>query len=325
MNINRGLLFWGLALITAGVVALGVQQGFLDRDALAGAWRLWPVILIAIGLSIVLARTPFALIGILVGALVLGVVGGAVISVGPAFGECGGDAPDPGDLRQESGEFGADAASVTLEFDCGELEVAMADGAGWQTRTGASGDDQPQVNAGNATLEVRSPEGELDFFDGGRQRWEIELGSDVTYDLSVDVNAGDADLDLATGRFSALDVNPNAGALRIDLTGAAVEELAVQVNAGATDITASADSRIAGRLGINAGAVELCVPADVPMRFDVEGVAFGHNLDDDGHGLQEQGEDTWVTPGFTEADAVIDLRIEGNAGSFNLNPEGGCE
>ena len=32
MNYNRGLLFWGLALITGGAVALAAQQGYIDRD-----------------------------------------------------------------------------------------------------------------------------------------------------------------------------------------------------------------------------------------------------------------------------------------------------
>ena len=31
MNYHRGLLFWGLALITGGAVALAAQQGYIDR------------------------------------------------------------------------------------------------------------------------------------------------------------------------------------------------------------------------------------------------------------------------------------------------------
>ncbi len=82
MHLNRGLLFWGLALITAGATALAVQQDIIDRDVVAEAWKLWPVILIAIGLSIVLARTPFSVLGTVLAALILGVAGGALVSVG---------------------------------------------------------------------------------------------------------------------------------------------------------------------------------------------------------------------------------------------------
>jgi len=55
MTLNRGLLFWGLALITAGAVALAAQQGYLDKEALRDLWRLWPVILIVIGVSVVVS------------------------------------------------------------------------------------------------------------------------------------------------------------------------------------------------------------------------------------------------------------------------------
>ena len=66
MHINRGLLFWGLALVTAGVVALASAQGWIDIPIMADLWSFWPVILIVIGLAIVLSRTPFAVIGVVV-------------------------------------------------------------------------------------------------------------------------------------------------------------------------------------------------------------------------------------------------------------------
>src|SRR5690242_19934577 len=55
VRMHRGLLFWGLGLLSAGVVALAIQQNLVDRNVMAGAWRLWPLILVAIGLSLVLS------------------------------------------------------------------------------------------------------------------------------------------------------------------------------------------------------------------------------------------------------------------------------
>ena len=51
---NRALLFWGVALVTAGAIALAAQAGALPRDALGGLWRYWPVILIVIGAFVLL-------------------------------------------------------------------------------------------------------------------------------------------------------------------------------------------------------------------------------------------------------------------------------
>src|SRR5918995_6587433 len=110
MHINRGLLFWGGAVVTAGVVALAASQGWIDSTQLVGLWRLWPVILITIGLSIILSRTPFALVGTVVAALVVGVAGGAAFSVG---GLSCGDAPTSTDLS--GGEFTLPEATIHLE------------------------------------------------------------------------------------------------------------------------------------------------------------------------------------------------------------------
>ena len=76
MRVSRGLLFWCLGFITAGAVALAVQQGYLDRNAVADACRLWPLILIAIGLSLIARRTQWAIAGTVLSAVVIGAIVG---------------------------------------------------------------------------------------------------------------------------------------------------------------------------------------------------------------------------------------------------------
>ena len=48
MRINRGLVFWGVALITAGAVALAIQSGVIAGESARDLWRFWPVVLIVI-------------------------------------------------------------------------------------------------------------------------------------------------------------------------------------------------------------------------------------------------------------------------------------
>jgi hypothetical protein len=318
MQINRGLVFWGIALVTAGIVALAFQQGYLDRDALAGAWRLWPVVLIAIGLSIVLSRTPFAVLGTIAAALVVGAAGGALISVGPGFASCGG--PEPASLTTRDGAFSGDAASVELDFNCGTLEVALTDGNGWSVASGQSDGEEAQIEATDASLTVSSPDR---GFMGGEQRWEIGLGSDLTYAMSIDVNAATTVLNLADGSFSELSVDPNAGSLTLDLRGTSVASFSLDMNAGSASFQVDADTDLDGTVGINAGSLELCADPETAVRFTVEeNLTFSHDLDDSD--LVRNG-DTWASANFDTADRTIDLRLEGNAASFSFNPEGGCE
>jgi len=322
MMLHRGLLFWGLALITAGAVALAAQQNVLDRNALAGAWRLWPLILIAIGLSIVLSRTPFAVVGTIVGALVVGIAGGAAIAVGPGFASCGG--AEPSTPLAARGQF-TGVAQVTLDFNCGSLDVATTDDEEWMVRTGRESGDPARVTADGDSLRVESGQNDR-WWDGGRQLWIVSLPKAITYELYISPNAADTAIDLAGGHFTVVSLHPNAGAVTLDLTAAQVDTLDLSLNAGSASITVGEAADVSGAISVNAGSIELCTHGEVAFRLTVEdNITFSHNLEESGLG---QDGDIWsysppVPPGA--ALSFVELRIEGNAASFTLNPEGGCE
>lgn len=319
MHINRGLLFWGVALITAGAVALAASQGLIDTGLLAGAWRFWPLILIAIGLSIALSRTSIAWLGSIAAALVVGAAGGVLISVGPGIAACSGEAAKPG---TSDGTFSGPTATVELELTCGRLDVSMADGSAWRADTRVEGSRLPQIESDATQLSIRSGERGLPF-DTERQDWSIQLGREVAYDLIATVNAADSTFNAAAGRFNRMQLTANAGSTTLDLTGASVPDFEAQLNAGSLTIEGDQDTDLSGRIGANAGSVDLCVPGsgagDLGLQITVQdSVAFSHNLDDSGFA---QSGDTFTSPGFAEAAHTIVLTMQGNAASFTLNPD----
>jgi hypothetical protein len=316
MQVNRGLVFWGVALITAGTVALAIQGGAIDEEAARDAWRLWPIALIIIGLAIIAARTPFALVVTLVAGVAVGGLAGTLaggwpdgLSVG-----CGGELDES---TTERGTLDAQA-EVELDFNCGDLEVAMAAGRGWSLHARSASGAAPEVVDDDGPLRIRSDGGGI--FNDSRQAWEVRLPADVDLSLGVSANASSTTLDLASGSFADLRVDANAGDLLVDLSGASVADLSIDANAGSVSVVADGATTASGSIELNAGSLELCVPEELAVSITMTdtNITFSHNLDD--LGLTRSG-DTWST-GVGSPD--LELDVDGNAASFTMNPDGGC-
>lgn len=318
MHVNRGLVFWGVALITAGAVALAIQSGAIDNATAREAWRFWPVVLIVIGLAVLAARTPFALAVTVAAGLVVGGTAGSFaagwpdgISVG-----CGGE-PD-----QQMSENGAldSGASVKLDFSCGELAVALGDGDAWNLDARHASGEDPSVESNAGSLTIRAPSGGFGFANA-RQEWDLTLPGDQDLDLEIDANAASSTLDLADGSLSRLSLDANAGDVKLTLDGATVDRADVSANAGSLSVTIDGDTSLDATFGMNAGSLKLCAAEGTNVEITVSdtNITFSHNLDDSG--LSRSG-DTWRS-GSGTPDARIS--VEGNAASFSYNPDGGCD
>lgn len=314
MRLNSGLLFWGVALLTAGAVALAVQAELLPRETVADAWRLWPLILVAIGVGLLLSRSPLAPLGAVVGGIVLGIIGGGLLTVGPSIGGCSGE---PSESHSASGALDADSASVEIDFSCGDLELNTQSGSGWEL---AARGDEPRIEEAADRIELDTPDG-VPFGAGrGRHDWTLTLPTDPMLDIGVSINAGAADLALDGLRAGELSLDLTAGDATVDLTEAEVAELDGRINAGSATILVGEASRVAGTLEANAGSVNVCAEEGTDVAITLEdSLTFSHNLE--GSGLTRSG-DTWRTEGATTP--AVTLRIEGNAASFTLDPEEGC-
>lgn len=319
MRVNRGLVFWGVALVSAGLVALAIQFDVIAEESARQAWQLWPVALIVIGLAVIAGRTPFAMVASLVAGIVVGGLVGTLAAGWPdglSIG-CGGDSSE---RVAADGSFSGGAAEVDLEFDCGELTVAMGEGTDWNVDARYGSNAQPTIEDGPSSLRVDSDDSSWFGFGDARQAWDVTLPSDVELALEVSANAASSGLDLAGATLSTLSIDANAGEVTLDLSGTGVEELSAQGNAGSISITVDESTSADASVQINAGSVELCVPdgAAVAITINEDNVTFSHDLDESG--LNQSG-NTWRTD---DGDADVTFEIEGNAASLSYNPEGGC-
>lgn len=322
MKANSNLIGFGLFFVVFGAILLAVRQGWIPTEIAERTWQLWPVLLIAAGLSIVLARSPAARLGGLVTAVCLGVMAGGLVGSGAGLPiGCGGDEAGMA-FGRESGEL-PDGAHVSVKFQCGELTVDTTEGTTWAVE-GQSEDGTPPTigRDGDGITVEAADDGRAFGISGARERWDITLPTDPTIELDVELNAGAGRLTLPGAHLASVDVTVNAGSLRIDLRDvAAASTLDGTVNAGSAVVWLP-DVPLEGDLTVNAGSLSICAPSDVGLRLITgDNPISSNNFDDEG--LVRSG-DAWETPGFATAPIRIVLDVQANAGSVSLNPRQTC-
>jgi hypothetical protein len=317
MRIRSGLLFWGIFFLLLGGIPLLVRAGVLDANLLADAWRLWPLLLVALGVALILGRSSVGILGTALAAVVLGIAAGGALASGTGFiGNVGGCGPFGSDADQRFEDAGTYSVPMTASFDldCGSLDVSTRAGNDWSVEADHRG-DPPTLDVADDSLELKAPGG----FGGRRQDWRVTLPADQARDISIDSNASSVTALLGGAGLTAFTLHMNAGDARIDGSEGMLGEIDVSANAGRIRLRVGDDTT--GSLSANAGSMELCTPPGATLRFRMEDqLTFAHNLDD--QGLVRSG-DVWTREGAVGA-PVIDLSIDGNAASFTLDPVGGC-
>jgi hypothetical protein len=316
MRIRRGLLFWGVFLILLGGIPLLVRAGILDGAVFVDAWRLWPLILIGIGLAILVGHRRAGATVTVILAIALGVVAGGALAAGNIAGLYAGDCvatQAPMEHVTQSGTLETPAA-VRLEMDCGEVEVTTTASSSWSLNADHRG-APPVVTASGSSLLVAAP----NQTGPHRQVWMVGLPAEPTRDLDLTANAAASTFDLSGMALDRFRAEINAGDLRVDGSEAQIGRLEISINAGRARVSLGAGPTL-GSLSANAGAIDLCVPADAALVLRVPAqLTFAHNLAS--RGLSQDG-DTWRRAGA--GGDTIDLIINGNAAGFALDPDGGC-
>lgn len=329
MTVDRRLLNWGVFLVLLGGIPLAVNQDWIDRDVVAQAWELWPLILIGAGIGLLLSATPFRAIGGVIVAATLGTMIGALLAVGFGsftFGNFGCGPADAGapQIVAQRGTFDGGSGRVVLQANCAEVRVATGAGSGWGVTVNGTENARPTVDATGASLAVRSPAGPVAVpFGSQRATWQVDLGTDPRLDLELDLNAGTTQVDLAGATVGRLEVDANAiGRSRLDLSGAAIERLQVAVNAADLAVLLPTGSHLEGSVSGNAASIRLCAAPGVGLRLIVDdNITASDNYDD--AGLVERG-GAWESPDYATAVTQVELRTSGSAVSYTLNPEDGC-
>ena len=323
MRIDRRFLNWGVFFVLLGAIPLAVQANVLDRDLVARSWQLWPLLVIAAGVGLLLRRTAFDFAGGFIAAATFGLIFGGLLAVGAdigTFGRACGSGSGTAFVGQQ-GTLSNGAARV--EFTCGDVTIGTAPGSGWAL-AGTSNDGQPpRIDASGSRLAVRTRDTNVGFFGfGNRQEWTLTLPQDPLLDVDVQVNAGSGRLGFGGAHLGTLEVQGNAGSTTVDVSAvAALQRIDLQMNAGSARISLPAAS-LTGNLEVNAGSIAFCVPDGTGLRVTAgDNITGSNNFGD--QGLTKTG-NTWESSNYGSAANRISLTTSANARSITLNPKDGC-
>lgn len=321
MRINRSLLNWGVFLIALGGVPLAVQQGWANAGIAGDLWRLWPLILVGIGLGLILRWTPLAWFG---GALVAGTFGlifGALVAGGISgiSGACIGPASGATSTTEESGPASAGTFRLDLELSCGDLEIARATSAGWTVSAEHGADDPPSIEgtADGLSIHQDDEEGFLAFAQRTRNTWTVGLPASAPVAVDVTLNAADGQIDLGAAPLDSLNATFNASETDIDLASATTPQparLGLTYNASSGTLSLPEGSLIGGAT-LNASSLDVCIPTGAEVRIELQSTLSSNDIE--ASGLTRSG-DGWQSDGYDTASTRIDLSFTTTVSSLSF-------
>lgn len=330
MRVRRGFLNWGVFLVCLGAVLLAVQTGVVDRDTVASLLRLWPLILVGIGLGLLLRFSRAEALGGLVVAGTLGLLFGVLFAGGLPTSVVCPEQTAAGSPITQTGTF-ASSATLDFEFSCADVSINRLSPdttpRAWNVSVIAGANKAPAISALNDSLHLRSDTTSLAPFSGQlREKWLVTLPAGLPLSVNGTFNAAKSTLQLG-GLLNSVNLTYNASDNLVDLssttaTGSLSFNATYNASSGKLQLP---DAPLIGHMTLNASTLNVCLPVTPAVRIQFHGTLSSDNLAALGF-IQEGGGDTWSMPAFESTELTrVDLEISANVSTLTINHYGECQ
>lgn len=299
-HMRRGGIVGPVILIGAGVVFLLTNLGMISWTVWEALFRLWPVLLIAVGLDILIGRR--SIVGsLLVVVLLFGVLAFAITSSGPVT-TAGQQLTNE---RVSQALDGATLGAVEISSGIADLRISAAD------EDAGLIEGQVALNQGENIRQMPNKTGETMHFtlrnegmpaawwparfypNNGTKVWDLKLNRDVPLTLKVDNGIGRTQIDLLQLKVTELDVNGGVGQ---------------------STITLPRQGKVSATVDAGIGEIIVIVPAGMSARIRADGGLGQTRVQGD---FQHKG-DEYVSPDYATATNRVDLQIQGGIGSVTV-------
>lgn len=290
-----GSLVLPVLLIVLGVLFMLDNLNITSGIDWATIWKLWPILLIAFGLEIILGRrVSFGAIFLVV--IIFVVAGGAVwwsVAVG--------------DRERTTEQFtwpqeGVERAEVELDIGVGKLELrGQSDMAGLliadlDLAPGDEVSERIRVDGDVGRGRIASDRSFFSLphiFGGKGSEWDLQLNTRVRWDLDVNSGVGDVRLDLSELRVGEFNLDSGAGAVEVTMPRRGTVN--ARVDGGIGDVRINLPEGVQARVRVDRGIGDL----KIGSRFNRRG-------------------DYYETEEFSSAESFIDLQVDIGVGSITI-------
>lgn len=252
-------LIWGVLFIVVGAVLLLGNMGILTVE-LSSLWRLWPVLIIVAGLSVLSLR---GWLGGLVYAVAALGVGGLIwaVMVGPLSEQVPASVRDEVNIARADDEV--ERLSVEVKAGAAALEIGSHSGDG--ALMGVLESDFAKINHLSSVSDglqkvSLSLEGNTQWWRGGsHNRLALRLNDELPLDFDIDAGAVSIDADLSDVKLRRLNIDSGASSVDLKL-GSLVDESRVTIDTGASSLKIQLPEEVGVRLELKDGLSSKDIP-----------------------------------------------------------------
>jgi len=261
---RRGSITGPLFLIGLGMVFLLNNFGVLAWDVWFTIWRLWPILIISLGLDILIGQRIWwkSLIGlILIVAILFAVI--SLAGIDPIRGQ----AVTGTTIEQELGA--ARTAEINVSPAIGDLDVGSLSDSD-KLIVGSVGSDRfgqimtdYSLRDDEAEFSLESRSGSFNM-GSGQWKWDLRLNPVIPIGLNVNMGGGDINLELGENLINELNVSQGLGDISLLVSDKASSD--VNLSQAIGQITVDIPRGLEIELRVDKALSNLSVPSNFVMR-----------------------------------------------------------
>lgn len=318
---NKGIVGPTMSIGIGGIF-MASNLGFLGWDSMMTIWRLWPIVIIAVGLEIFLGRKNIALsmFGV---ALSLALLGGGLYLSGGINGVDSqiqsSNIVTETEIEQPLDD--AKSAQVHIDSSIGELTISTLDSASnliagtihsveRETILESYEMDGDEIDYALHSEWVGSPIN-LEKAPNTRFSWDLALTDEIPLDLKISLSVGESVLDLSELDVSALDLSIGVGETTVTLPVGAYQAK-VNGGVGQTSIEIPTEGQIQLKVDGGVGEIVIYLPEDMAAKINVDRGVAGLSVP---AGF-DKNKDTYTSSGFDDAENYVEIDIDQGVGNI---------